>query len=196
MSVAGKCYLQDVLQKSSQQVSGLYTDLELMQMFQHCPTSRPVSNQERNADLQSLMLADAGEDIPQEAKDSVAAGFRWRIRCTCEYVGTNPAEELQDELKRTIGFYGDHCHNGCSANSQKKCFECFFACAFEAVAQGTDTMACRSVHVCLYICNMLNFKADKMDSVYWQIQNLVVPQIIVQIDGTNLVSGQLIQLSN
>lgn len=50
----------------------------------------------------------AGEDISQEARDSVAAGFRWRIRCTCENLGSNPVEELQDELKRTVGFYGEN----------------------------------------------------------------------------------------
>ena len=48
----------------------------------------------------------AGEDIPQEARDAVAAGFRWRIRCIGSGVGSNPAEELQDELKRTVGYYG------------------------------------------------------------------------------------------
>ncbi|KAK9833171.1 hypothetical protein WJX74_009340 [Apatococcus lobatus] len=66
----------------------------------------------RSTQTASIPALVEGDDVPQEARDSVAAGFRWRIRCTCEYVGSNPAEELQDELKRTIGFYGRLDGNG------------------------------------------------------------------------------------
>ncbi|KAK9859845.1 hypothetical protein WJX84_005719 [Apatococcus fuscideae] len=55
---------------------------------------------------QLAALTESGEDIPQEARDAVAAGFRWRIRCIGSGMGSNPAEELQDELKRTVGYYG------------------------------------------------------------------------------------------